>query len=47
MGMGFAGLFLPFICCQLSVVANLSFSYNILFLSSLGFMAAQYAPSGV
>ena len=47
MGMGFAGLFLPFIRCQLSVVVNFSFSYNILLLSSLGFMTAQYAPSGV
>ena len=47
MGMGLAGLFLPFIRCQLSVVVNLSFSYNTLFLSSLGFMAAQYTPSSV
>ena len=47
MGMGFAGLFLPFIRCQLSVVVNFSFSYNILLLSSLGFMTAQYANSGV
>ena len=47
MGMGLAGLFLPFIRCHLSVVVNLSFSYNTLFLSSLGFMAAQYTPSSV
>ena len=44
-GKGIAGLFLPFIRCPLSVVVNFSFSYNILFLSSLGFMAAQYAPT--
>ena len=42
-----AGLLLPFICCQLSVVVNFSFSYNTSFLSSLGFIAAQYTPSGV
>ena len=47
MGMGFVVLFLPFIRCQLSVVVNFSFSYNILLLSCLGFMTAQYAPSGV
>ena len=47
MGMGLAGLLLPFIRCQLSVLVNFSFSYNTLFLSSLGFMAAQYTPSGV
>ena len=28
-------------------VSNFSFSYNTLFLSSLGFMAVQYTPSGV
>ena len=43
--MGLAGLLLPFIHCQLSVVVNFSFPYNTLFLSSLGFMAAQYKPS--
>ena len=43
-----AGLHLPFIPCLLSVfMVNFSFSYNTLFLSSLGFVAAQYAPSGV
>ena len=47
MQMGLAELLLPFIRCQLSVVVNLSFSYNTLFLSSLDFMAAQYTPSGV
>ena len=47
MGMGLAGLLLPFISCQLSVVVNFSFSCNTLFLSSLGFMATQYTPSGV
>ena len=47
MGMGLAGLLLPFIRCQLSVVVNFLFSNNTLFLSSLGFMAAQYTPSGV
>ena len=46
-GMGLGGLLLPFIHCQLSVVVNFSFSYNTYFLSSLGFMAAQYTPSGV
>ena len=46
-GMGLAGLLLPSICCQLSVVVNFSFSDNTLFLSSLGFMGAQYTPSGV
>ena len=46
-GKGLAGLPLPFIRCQLSVVVNFSFSYNTLFLSSLGFMAVQYIPSGV
>ena len=44
---GLAGLILPFIRCQLSVLLNSSFSYNTLFLSSLGFMAAQHTPSGV
>ena len=29
MGMGLAGLLLPFIRCQLSVVVNFSFSHNI------------------
>ena len=47
MGMGLAGLPLPFIRCQLSVVVNFSFSYNTYFLSSVGFMAAQYTSSGV
>ena len=46
-GMGLEGLLLPFIHCQLSVIVNFSFSYNTYFLSSLGFMAAQYTPSGV
>ena len=46
-GNGLAELLLPFIRCQLSVVVNFSFSYITLFLSSLGFMAAQYSPSGV
>ena len=45
--MGLAGLLLPSIRCRLSVVVNFSFSYNTLFLSSLGFMAVQYIPSGV
>ena len=45
--MGLVGLRLPFICSQLSVVVNFSFSYNTLFLSSLGFMGAQDTPSGV
>ena len=44
---GHVSLLVPFIRCQLSVVVNFSFSYNTLFLSSLGFMAAQYTPSGV
>ena len=43
---GFSRLLLPFIRCQLSVPVNFSFSYNTLFLSSLGFMAAQYTTSG-
>ena len=47
MGMGLEGLLVPLIRCQLSVVVKFSFSYNTLFLSSLGFMAAQYTPSGV
>ena len=47
MGMGLEGLLVPLIRCQLSVVVNFSFSYNTLFLSSLGFMADQYTPSGV
>ena len=47
MEMGLAGLLLPFICYQLSVVVNFSFSYNTYCLSSLGFMAAQYTSSGV
>ena len=46
MGMGLGGLLLPFRRCQLSVVVNFSFSYNTYFLSSLGFMVAQYTPSG-
>ena len=45
--MGLAGLLFPFIICQLSGEVNFSFSYNTLFLSSLGFMAAHYTPSGV
>ena len=32
---------------ELSVLVKFSFSYNTLFLSSLGLMAAQYTPSGV
>ena len=44
---GLAGLLLSFIRCQLSVVVSFSFSYNTSFLSSLGFMAAQYTLSGV
>ena len=44
---GLAGLHLPFIPCLLSVFVNFSFSYNALFLSSLRFVATQYAPSGV
>ena len=47
MGMGLEGLLVPLIRCRLSVVVNFSFSYNTLFLSSLGFMAAQYTSSGV
>ena len=47
MGMGLEGLLVPFIRCQLSVVVNFSFSYNTIFLSSLGFIAAQYTPSGI
>ena len=36
MGMGLAGLLLPFMRCpQLFVVVNLSFSYNTLFLSTI------------
>ena len=44
---GLAGLLLPFLRCQPSVLVNFSFSYDTLFLSGLGFMAAQYTPSGV
>ena len=44
---GLAGLLLPFIPCLLSDLVNFSFSYNTLFLSSLGFVATQYTPSGV
>ena len=47
MGMRLEGLLVPFIRCQLSVLVNFSFSYNTIFLSSLGFIAAQYTPSGV
>ena len=36
-----------FINCQLSVLVNISFSYSTIFLSSLGFVAAQYTPFGV
>ena len=42
MAMALSGLLLPLIRCQLSVVVNFSFSLNTLFLSSLGFMTAQY-----
>ena len=35
---GLAGLHLPFIPCLLSVLVNFSFSYNTLFLSSVGFV---------
>ena len=33
--------------CQLSVLVNFSFSYSTIFLSSLGFVTAQYTPFGV
>ena len=42
MGMGLAGLLLPFTHSQLSVVVNLPFLYNTLFVSSLGFMNKSY-----
>ena len=38
---GLAGLLLPFIRCQLSVLVNFSFSYNTVFLSSVGYTRHQ------
>ena len=48
MGMGLAELLLPFRRCELSVVVNFSlFIQYIISTASLGFMIAQYTPSGV